>query len=174
LPTHYENQTALSSTAIPPPTGHPSVVDVYAIDEDIAVYQPGQLLMTANPEDQDTLNAEIERADSPYSHHIGDDADVMQVMIESEAATERQDDMSEERQSLLSLPRQVMQCVLRCLSLEDVFHLGITCKKLLYLLTDDIICQSVLQVSKSDSAFLSCRQSSSSHQTAEFLDILKY
>jgi hypothetical protein len=128
-------------------TDHPILMDVSNIQQDNGVHHPGQLLMTGNLASQGVLEAELYGANSPHSHHITEDSDNMSFMMGLEADIEPRCWLSEHRQSLLTLSREVMQVVLKNLSLEDVFHLGLACKKLQYLLTDDKICKLILQVS---------------------------
>jgi hypothetical protein len=48
---------------------------------------------------------------------------------------------------LLSLPYEVLSNIVANINFDDVFNLGRTCKELQFLLTEESICKSIVQVS---------------------------
>lgn len=51
---------------------------------------------------------------------------------------------------LLKVPFDILFCIAAYLSLEDIVHLGATCKQLRVLLNERTVCRSVVQVSIGD------------------------
>jgi hypothetical protein len=153
VPPTNDDQLTTDAAASSLTTDHLILLDVSNIQQDKGVHHPRQLLMTGNLASQAVLETELYGANSPHSHHVTEDSDNMSFMMGLEADMEPRCWLSEHRQSLLTLSREVMQGVLKNLSLEDVFHLGLACKKLQYLLTDDMICKSILQVSNPNNHF---------------------
>jgi len=49
---------------------------------------------------------------------------------------------------LLSLPYEVLSNIVDNVDFDDVFNIGLTCKALKFLLTEDSICKSIVQVRK--------------------------
>lgn len=49
--------------------------------------------------------------------------------------------------SLTCLPYEVVSIILEGLELEDTFHLGLSCRRLLYLIQDNRSCKGILEVS---------------------------
>lgn len=47
---------------------------------------------------------------------------------------------------LITLPYEVLACIVGNVSIDDVFSLGLTCKALEFLITEDSICKSINQV----------------------------
>ena len=49
--------------------------------------------------------------------------------------------------NLLSLPYEVLSNIIANINFDDVFNLGLSCKALKYLLTEESICRLIVQVS---------------------------
>lgn len=47
---------------------------------------------------------------------------------------------------LITLPYEVLAYIVSNIDLDDVLNLGLTCKALKFLLTEDSICKSIIQV----------------------------
>ena len=47
---------------------------------------------------------------------------------------------------LVYLPYEVLSCIVSNIDFDDVFNLGITCKELNFLLTEESICKLIVQV----------------------------
>jgi hypothetical protein len=47
---------------------------------------------------------------------------------------------------LISLPYEVLSYIVTSIDFDDVFNLALTCKALKFLLTEESICKSIIQV----------------------------
>jgi hypothetical protein len=65
---------------------------------------------------------------------------------------------------LISLPYEVLSNIVEHINFDDVFNLGRTCKHFRYLLTEESICKSIVQV---------CNLGAGSHVSSQCSQILK-